>query len=121
MTTEEYMTARDVLIEYDRDYEFPKLKQLVEDNKTGVMAIANSLGMHVCCWSEPDSMQEACNSPINSRASIQAVLSAFPIIADDPTHVVPIPPAPVCCCWPSASCTTCGTPHRYIKSNLHPL
>ncbi|RPA93936.1 hypothetical protein L873DRAFT_1846952 [Choiromyces venosus 120613-1] len=101
MTTEEYMTAQDVLIEYDRDYEFPKLKQLVEDNKTGVMAIANSLGMHVCCWLELDSMQEARNSPINSRASIREVLSAFPIIADDPTHVVPVPPAPVAAAGPA--------------------
>ncbi|RPA89727.1 hypothetical protein L873DRAFT_1885985 [Choiromyces venosus 120613-1] len=101
MTTEEYMTARDVLIEYDKDYEFPKLKQFLEDNKTGMMAIATSLGMHVCCWSEPDSMQEACNLPINSRASIREVLSAFPIIADDPTHDVPIPPALVAATIPA--------------------
>lgn len=92
MTTEEYYNSLDALIQLDQNYAFPSLNELTRESKNGAMAIANQLGMHVCRWLRPDSMQEAKTSPVNSRSSIREVLSAFPIILDNPTGTAP-PPA----------------------------
>ena len=94
MTTEEYNNTLEVLIELDKNYVFPKLKNLTNDNGKGAMAIANQLGMHVCRWLQPGSMQEAKNTPVNSRPSIHTVLSAFQVIANHPTDEATIPLSP---------------------------
>ena len=91
MTAEEYNKSLNALIELDTDFAFLSLKHLTQDNSNGVMAIANQLGMHVCRWLRPSSMQEAKNSLVNSRCSIRAVLSAFSVIADDPTYMATAP------------------------------
>lgn len=93
MTTEEYYESLNALIKLDQNYVFPSLTDLTRESKNGVMAIANQLGMHVCRWLEPISMLEAKNSLNNSRSSIREVLSAFPIILDNPTGMAPAPPS----------------------------
>jgi len=94
MTTEEYYHSLDVLIELDQNYVFPSLNELTRDSKKGAMAIANRLGMHVCRWLDPASMQEAKTSLVNSRSSIREVLSSFPIILNDPIGTAfPLAPA----------------------------
>ena len=95
LTTEEYNDTIEVLIELDKNYVFPKLKDLTKDNDISVMAIANQLGMHVCPWLQPDSMQEAKNTPLNSRPSIHTVLSTFPVIPDHPTDYAATPVSPI--------------------------
>jgi hypothetical protein len=95
MTTEEYNDMLEILIELDANYLFPKLKDFIAANKAhGTMAIANQLGIHVCCWLEPSSMQEAKNTPVNSRPSIHSVLSTFPVLANHPydTTITPVSP-----------------------------
>lgn len=94
MTTQEYYSSLDALIKLDQNYVFPSLNELTRDSKKGGMAIANRLGMHVCRWLHPDSMQEAKTSLVNSRSSIREVLSAFPIILCDAIGTaLPLAPA----------------------------